>query len=127
MRYKREESFRFQFRKPLQGMIKVIRANGISGDSNIGTIDIMDVSPHGVKFKSSLDLPIHENRYLLEITFELDGKPIHLLGEPVWKKSEGAGFVYGFSGLEDEGTKNEIIGALKDYSKKIYYEMKNGK
>ena len=124
MRFKREESFRFQFQKPLQGSIKVIKENGAAVDKESSPIDIMDISPNGIKYNSPLNLPILEKKYLLEITFELEHRFLHILGEPVWKKINGSQFTYGFSGIENKSTKHEIIEALKDYSKRIYIETK---
>lgn len=127
MRYKREEPFRFQFRKPLVGTITIIRVNGSNVQFSSEHAEIMNVSPNGLMFKSSVNLLLPENRYLLEITFQLEESTLHILGEPVWKKTEGSLFSYGLNGLDDEETKQEIIQVLKDYSKKIYYEMKNSR
>ncbi len=124
MRYKREEAFRFQFQKPLQGSIKVIKENGANVDSISSPIDIIDVSPNGLKFISPLNLAVPENKYLLEITFNLENRYLHILGEPVWKKTNGSDFTYGFNGLANDSTKQEIIETLKDYSKRIYLEAK---
>lgn len=124
MRYKRKEAFRFQFQKPIDGVMTITRVNGSNVQSNPESVEIMDVSPNGLKFKSILNLSLLENRYLLEITFQLEGRKIHILGEPIWKKNEGKLFSYGFNGLNDKRTNEEIIQALKDYSKRINYEMK---
>ncbi|MFO1445704.1 hypothetical protein KDN24_21400 [Bacillus sp. Bva_UNVM-123] len=119
MRYKREEAFRFQFQKPIQGMIKVLKENGANVDTPETPIDIMDISPNGLRFKSSLNLAIHEKSYLLEISLEIDNRNLHILGQPIWKKTMGVDFFYGFEGMDNKGTKQEIIETLKDYSKKI--------
>lgn len=124
MRFKREEAFRFQFQKPLQGSIKLIKENGAAANSESSRIEIMDVSPNGIKFHSPINFAIHEKKYLLEITFELENRLLHILGEPVWKKPSGSQFTYGFNGLDNKSTKQEIIEALKDYSKRIYLETK---
>lgn len=124
MRFKREEAFRFQFQKPLQASIKVMKENGAVVDSESSPIDILDISPNGIKFNSSINLAIPEKKYLLEITFELEHRFLHILGETVWKKTNGTGFIYGFNGMDNKSTKEEIIEALKDYSKRIYLETK---
>ncbi|MEH7344034.1 PilZ domain-containing protein [Bacillus sp. JJ1532] len=124
MRYKREEAFRFQFRTPLEASVKIIKENGSYVAANVETAEIMDVSPHGVKFKTPLNLLIPENQYLIEVIFVIEGKMIHQLGHPVWKKVEGKNFSYGFNAVEDERTKKEIIQALKDFSRKVIMELK---
>ncbi|QED47340.1 PilZ domain-containing protein [Cytobacillus dafuensis] len=127
MRYKREEAFRFQFREPLNGSLKIISINGQRENFFSDSIEIMDVSPNGLKFKTPLNLSIDDNKYFLEVTFIIEGRNIRLLGVPAWKKTEGSFFAYGFNGIKDEYTKQEIIHALKEYSKRVYDEQKNRK
>ncbi|CAM3482358.1 PilZ domain-containing protein [Cytobacillus oceanisediminis] len=124
MRYKREEAFRFQFRTPLEATVKIIHLNRKKQETPSFPAAIMDISPNGTKFKSPMDIAIDENQYLMEISFNLDEKSIRMLGEPVWKKSVGSHSIYGFNGLEDEQTRCEIIQALKEYSKKLYHDLK---
>lgn len=124
MRFKREEAFRFQFQKPLHGSIKVIKENGANVDSISNSIDILDVSPNGIKFVSPINLAIREKQYLLEITFELENRYLHILGEAVWKKENGSNFTYGFIGMDNKSTKQEVIDTLKHYSKRIFLETK---
>ncbi|MBS4189020.1 hypothetical protein KHA94_02165 [Bacillus sp. FJAT-49705] len=125
MRYKREEAFRFQFREPLTGSLKIISINGKREDFYSDSIEIMDVSPNGLKFNTPLNLSINDNKYFLEVTFIIEGRTIRVLGVPAWKKTEGSIFAYGFNGIKDEKTNQEIIQALKEYSKKVYNEQKN--
>lgn len=125
MIYRREEPFRFQFQKPLEGTFKILRVNGIAGESKEGSALILDLSPNGLKFKSSLDLPTDKHQLLLEVSFSLNETQILIMGEPTWKKKEGNAYVYGFIGLDDQQTKTQIILALKEYSKKIYNKFKN--
>ncbi|MBT2687802.1 PilZ domain-containing protein [Bacillus sp. ISL-47] len=124
MRYKREEAFRFQFRTPLEGKVKIVHINGKKQETPSFPAAIMDISPNGTKFKSPMDLSIGENQYLIEISFNLNANTIRMLGEPVWKKAAGSEAIYGFSGLEDEQTRREIIQTLKEYSKKLYHDLK---
>jgi hypothetical protein len=124
MRYKREEAFRFQFRTPLEAEVKIIHMNGKKQETPSFPAAIMDISPNGTKFKSPMDISVDENQYLMEISFNLDAKSIRMLGEPIWKKSVGSQSIYGFNGLEDEQTRSEIIHTLKEYSKKLYYNLK---
>jgi len=124
VRYKREEAFRFQFQKPISGFFKIVKENGKNVDSHTTFIDIMNISPNGLMFKSSIDLSIHDKLFLLEISFDIENRTLYILGEPVWKKQEGTNYYYGFIGMDNDETKQEIIEALKNHSKKIYLETK---
>ncbi|MFE8703551.1 PilZ domain-containing protein [Cytobacillus sp. FJAT-54145] len=123
--YKREEPFRFQFQNPIPGTFKLLSINGVSGQSKAGSVQVLDVSPNGLKFKSTLDLPIERTKFLMEVSFLLNDELVRVLGEPKWKKREGTSFVYGFVGIDDEETKKEIIERLKQYAKKISTDLKN--
>lgn len=118
MRYKREEAFRFQFRKPLQATVKILEIDGKKVNNSAETVEIMDVSPHGLRFKTVLNLSVPARHYLLEILFTIEDRTIQIIGHPVWKKTEGSAFSYGLNGIEDDNTKKEMIQALKDYAKK---------
>lgn len=118
MVYRRDEPFRFQFQKPLQGTFKILQLNGLSGVSKEGKALIIDLSPNGVKFTSPLNLPIESKKFLIEISFVINEQTIKMLAESRWKKRTGVSeFTYGFAGIEDEQAKLEIIKELKEYSK----------
>ncbi|WP_066058114.1 PilZ domain-containing protein [Robertmurraya korlensis] len=124
MIYKRQEAFRFQFQQPIHGTFKIISINGVQGDVKSAIAYIVDISPNGIKFKSPINLPIEQNDFLLEVSFLLADRLIRVIGTPKWKKIEGKMCVYGFTGLDDKETKEEIINVLKIHTKMIYNESK---
>lgn len=125
MIYKRQEAFRFQFKQPIHGSFKIISINGVQGDTQSAIAYIVDISPNGIKFRSPINLPIEQNDFLLEISFLLADRLIRVIGKPKWKRIEDEICVYGFTGLDDKETKEEIINALKIHTKTIYNESKN--
>lgn len=124
MLYKREEPFRFHFQSPIPSTFKILKLNNNGNESNQGFAEIMDVSPNGLRFKTPLNLPVKEKNFLLEFCFKINDKLIRFIGELIWKKQERSYYIYGLTGRDDQETKNEIIGALKDYSKKVLIEHK---
>lgn len=125
MIYKRQEAFRFQFKQPIHGSFRIISINGVQGDIQSAIAYIVDISPNGIKFRSPINLPIEQNDFLLEISFLLADRLIRVIGKPKWKRIEDEICVYGFTGLDDKETKEEIINALKIHTKTIYNESKN--
>lgn len=126
MIYRRDESFRFTFGTPIEGTFKILRVNGINGTTKEGEASIIDLSPNGIKFSSSLDLPINEKQLLFEVSFVLNEKRISMLTEPRWKKRVSpTHFVYGLAGLDSDETKKEIIEELKGYSKNNAQEKRS--
>ncbi|UII57197.1 PilZ domain-containing protein [Cytobacillus spongiae] len=118
MIYRRDEAFRFEFNRPIHGTFKLLKINDKSGQSKLGSADIIDLSPNGLRFESGLDLPLEQNSLLIEVNFILNERLIRILGTPKWKKTHGTRYIYGFTGINDQETKKEIIEELKIYSKK---------
>jgi hypothetical protein len=119
MLYKRDEPFRFTFGNPIDATFKILKINEISGLTKEGKAVIMDLSPNGVKLSSTLDLPITEKQFLLEISFTLNTEKMTMMAEPKWKKrAPHSSFIYGMVGLDDDETKKIIIEELKEYARK---------
>ncbi|PLT28936.1 PilZ domain-containing protein [Peribacillus deserti] len=118
MQYKRAEPFRFALQTPVPGHFTIASLNGISGKSKKGEIEVLDISPNGLKFKSSLELPANENIELL-VTFQLNHTALSLPGTIVWRRLYFGKWLYGFSvtGTSDskEQIKKEIIKELKQF------------
>ncbi|CQR47220.1 PilZ domain protein [Paraliobacillus sp. PM-2] len=116
MRYRRQESLRYQFPKPINGTF-VILIDNIEQDklhrSDAGNLQIIDLSPGGMKIGTDLDLPLDKKNYLLEISFMLGQEKVKMTGTIVWKKKRISGYYYGIEGLESEEKEQEIIDILK--------------
>lgn len=125
MLYKRDEAFRFQFKKPIQGQFKIVSINGKSQtEAKMGTANILDISPNGLKFSTKLDLPIESNKFLLEVSFVLNERMLEILGVPIWKKGSSPLISYGLRGMDDHETRVEIIEELKEFSKRSLRSIK---
>lgn len=118
MRYKRDEPFRFQFQRPISCIFKILKNNQQSFISKAGSAEIMDISPHGLRFQTLFDLPVGELNYFLEISFVINRNEIRIIGKPVWKKTDGKNYTYGVHVMEDEVTQQVIIQELKEFAKK---------
>ena len=119
MKYKREESFRYSFKQPLEVDFKLLieRNGGLIGTKN-SKASVLDLSPNGLRLMTSLDLPVEHINYLLEVELELNDRLVVLIGKPVWKRKQFNNFLYGIEAVEDKKTKEVIIQELKQYVKK---------
>ncbi|WP_456272621.1 PilZ domain-containing protein [Bacillus sp. AK031] len=121
MRYKRNETFRYEFGKPLSGHFKILRINGQDVESKLGKADIFDLSPEGLKVETDLDLH-KDNEVDIEVTFTIITEQ-KLTGEVVWQKRNYSGkYQYGIHLYNDAENKDKLINELKEYSKKLLNE-----
>ncbi len=119
MKYKREESFRYSFKQPLEVDFKLlIERNGELIGTKNSKASVLDLSPNGLRLMTSLDLPVEHINYLLEVELELNDRLVVLIGKPVWKRKQFNNFLYGIEAVEDKKTKEVIIQELKQYVKK---------
>jgi hypothetical protein len=114
MKYRREESFRYTFKTPLEGVFKILIVNNDNmKETSEAPIEVVDISPGGLCFTSSLDMPLENKEFLLEVHFSLADEPIVVLGKIVWKRHYANAYMYGFEAVEDEKTEQQIIDHLK--------------
>ncbi|GEM01074.1 PilZ domain-containing protein [Halolactibacillus halophilus] len=123
MRYKRKEPFRYLFNEPIDGKFAII-LNHEDKDKVIrtdpGMLKVIDLSPRGMQFKTKLDIPTSKKEFYVEVTFELDGEMIEMLGKVAWKKNERDCVRYGLEGIEDRKREQQIIERVKSLSKKAH-------
>ncbi len=118
MRYKREETFRYEFKKPIECAFNIFKANGTKMYMNPGKARIYDISHGGLKISTGLNLRSNENKIEVEISFSLISSH-KVAGEIVWQNSDKDGeYFYGID--LDLKTVNslELIEELKHYSQK---------
>lgn len=120
MRYKRDEAFRFQFREPLNGVLTFQLANELEFKKEV---KIMDISPNGLKLLGPSNIPVNEESEK-KVSFIINDKEIEISGVLVWNRHMGENSLYGFQGNDDQSTKQMIVTSLKEYSKKVYRELK---
>lgn len=126
MRYKRKEPFRYVFNQPIDGKFVIILNHDDENKvkrTDPGAIKIIDLSPRGMQFKTTLDIPTSTKEFYLEISFLLDGETIDMLGKVAWKKSQVDCIYYGFEGIEDKVRQQIITERVKSLSKKAHAKV----
>lgn len=116
MRYKRQESLRYQFPKPIDGTF-VIVVDNMKEDklqrSDTGKLQIIDLSPGGMKIATAFDLPLNKKNFLIEVSCMIGEEEVKMMGTIVWKKKQPRDFCYGIEGIENDEKEQEIINILK--------------
>lgn len=127
MIFKRKEGFRFAFGEPIEaGFIVLLDGKPVGvGDSRMAC-KVLDVSPHGIKMMTDVNLNDFINKTLqLEIFFTLDHVEIRGIGEVVWSKKFGSGYHYGIVFYDQPGVESLIISELKARRRKETLVPKN--
>lgn len=117
MKYKREETFRYEFAEEFNCVFKIISIDGVTLDSSLSEGIIIDLSPSGLKLFSPLDIPSEKN-IVFHIEFTLNEKQLKLPAIIVWKRNVGNGFHYGLNHQGTEEDTSLLIDELKMYAKK---------
>ncbi|WP_058308973.1 PilZ domain-containing protein [Gracilibacillus massiliensis] len=118
MRYKREEGFRYVFKKPLVGTLQIIKVNEKEVESNPGEAFFYDLSPGGAKIATEFDLHYKKNEIIIQLTFELESEHV-VNGNIVWQDEDyHDGYYYGIELLIEEEKSTEIIDELKSFIQK---------
>ena len=95
MIFKRQEGFRYAFGEPLQaGAVVLIDGKPLDVERTRIPCEILDISPRGLKIAIDEDFNEYKNKVLqLEVSFILDATEIKGIGEIVWSKKFGSGFL----------------------------------
>lgn len=111
--HRRQESFRYEFRIPLDTSYFISKWNGKEHRSKTGKGVLLDISLGGLRMQTALDLPS-----ACELTFDfvLAEKQLQTQGEIVWKRQIGAEYVYGIDFIHEEQDP-ELLQALKLHAK----------
>lgn len=116
MKYNRDEPFRFTFTPPISGFFSITRLRGVNGLSRKGQMELLDISPRGVKFQSILDIPKSIEMELV-LTFSINEEKFMRSGNIVWKQEWSKNHTYGFIFHDDLIVNKRIIEELKKYNK----------
>ncbi|MBU9722389.1 MULTISPECIES: PilZ domain-containing protein [Bacillaceae] len=115
MRYKREETFRYEFGQPLDCVYRILRVNGVSEETKHGNGKLFDISPTGIKLQSPLDLQSSKNEVDVELCFTLVAEHT-VTGKIVWQKLANVGqYFYGIDLEIPTEVKEHIIHDLKEF------------
>lgn len=122
---KRREPFRFSFRRPIHATIHLIKVSDRIDEnprkSSSGNVEILDISPSGLKIQTAFDIPISE-RILMEFNFIIYEHPISVTGSVMWRNKVSSKFHYGIRLKVTPELKRKIIDELKKHSKKLHQD-----
>lgn len=117
MIFKRTEGFRFAFGDSVDAQFAML-LNGKPENAK-HACNILDVSPHGMKMFSKIEIGEHSNKPVqIEIQFVLDETLIRAVGDVVWKKKLGKDYHYGLVFENQPIIEELIVSELKVRRKK---------
>ncbi|MCM2677772.1 PilZ domain-containing protein [Alkalicoccobacillus plakortidis] len=117
MRYKRDESFRYDFKPSLEGTFEIVQMNEKAVQVSAGTLFIVNLSPSGVGIKTHYNLPDPElYTVTLQLTCTLEDSPLVFKGNVQWKRQSSVDYSYGLELSSSEETKKEIVSLLKRHA-----------
>lgn len=118
MKYRREDSFRYEFAEPLDGHFKLVKIEDNDVESSEGQLSILDISPGGMKIETTFELPDPKTiNIFLEIDFTLQENELILRGEVVWKTILSNSYEYGIDFTTPENERQQMLTDLKGYVK----------
>ncbi len=118
--YRRKEWFRFEFKPPLQGKLRIAKVMGREVASSEGPIEIIDLSPIGMKLSTHLEIPI-ENSIIVAVRFTMNQLELCYEANLVWHK----GSYYGLRLHTNEQQEETLVQEIKHYAKMNKVEMKD--
>lgn len=121
LKFRRSDSFRYEFEETISCNLKIISINGTPYESDFITGTLIDVSPNGFKLYTTFDIPINKD-VIVFVEFTINNQPLTFSATLVWKRDVGNGYHYG---LKHHGNKEDVsllVETLKTYAKE--YTMK---
>lgn len=114
----RHEAFRYDFSQPLHCQFNIELEGQPDSASNFGDAEILNISPHGLKFKSTLNIPKGWDLIRVNVNFTLMDTEFLVSGHFRWVEFASGSYIYGIH-LENENVlQEEIITQLKKFSRK---------
>ncbi|WP_165763709.1 PilZ domain-containing protein [Halalkalibacter urbisdiaboli] len=121
MLYRRQDSFRYEFNEQLTGKLQLLQIADKKVTSSIGTMQLYNISPGGLKIETTLNFPDpKKQKIILNLSFYLNEEEIERKGEIVWKKILANRYQYGLIFNQSDHDKDELIGFLKDFAKRNF-------
>lgn len=114
----RHESFRYDFSPPLQCEFNIALENHPDSASHFGIAEIHNISPHGLMFKSELNIPKGWDMIRVNIKFTLMDMEFLVSGHFRWKEISSGSHLYGVHLENDDELQQKIISQLKKLSRK---------
>lgn len=117
MIFKRDESFRYEFKEPLPLTFSIHEIDNQKSSSSPGIAKLIDISPSGCKIFTPLEIPSNSHEINLTLNFTLSSKEFVINGAVLWSKAFGKGFYYGLKTTMTDEETGELLSELKSYVK----------
>jgi hypothetical protein len=117
MRYKREETFRYEFNPPLSCSFTIIEVNSLNVNTGVADGEIIDLSPKGTKLASKLDIPLGKQEVKIKLSFKINTEVIIAVGVLVWREYNHLSFQYGVKFVNISVLPEVITEELKIFAK----------
>lgn len=117
MRYKRKESFRFSFGKPLPSFFTIQELNGKPINTAEGKATLINISLSGLKLSTSLNIPDSRPPVKISVRFTINKTEFIVPGEIVWKNKRLNDYQYGIHFYIKEKEQEKLMEELKLYIK----------
>lgn len=114
----RHEAFRYEFSPPLQCQFNIAIEDQSDSASHFGLAEIHNISPHGLMFKSTLNIPKGWEMIRVNIKFALIDMEFQVSGHFKWKEIATGSYFYGVQLENDDEIQQKIITQLKKFSRK---------
>ncbi|EKN68374.1 PilZ domain-containing protein [Schinkia azotoformans MEV2011] len=120
MIFRRQESFRYTFNKPIDCTFKIIKIDDSEVNTEFGSGQIIDISPNGLKMISSLNVSPTLKKVEIEVHFPIDEQAFITPGIILWQKKEWSlnVYSYGIKLLCSEEITASIVTGLKKHAEK---------
>ncbi|UOQ43814.1 PilZ domain-containing protein [Halobacillus salinarum] len=112
MRYRRQETLRYEFQEPVPAHFKIIKVKHTPLNSSEGPCTIVDLSTGGLKIASPLRIPMRDNLQLL-IRTTIANIQLQFAAKVIWTKKLNGSYHYGLGFIDDHH--EEIKEVLKKY------------
>lgn len=118
MIFRRQESFRYTFNKPIDCTFKIVKIDDSEVNSEFGNGQIIDISPNGLKMISSLNLSPTLRKVEIQVHFSIDETNFITPGLIQWQKKEWSlnAYSYGIQLVCSEEIAATIINGLKKHA-----------
>ncbi len=118
MIFRRQESFRYTFNKPIDCTFKIIKIDDLEVDTEFGSGQIIDISPNGLKMISPLNVSPTLKKVEIEVHFSIDEQTFVTPGLIQWQKKEWSlmGYSYGIKLVCNEEITASIVRGLKKHA-----------
>lgn len=114
----RHEAFRYEFPQPLHCQFNIALKDRLESASQLGDAEILNISPHGLKFKSTLDIPKGWDSVKVNVNFTLMDTAFTVSGHIRWKEVAAGSYVYGILLENGKEIQEGLITQLKKFSRK---------